>query len=170
MFAGRIVAATNADIDRLRSERKFRDDLYYRLSVIEIPLPPLRKRPGEIEPLAHRFLQELSTKSRPAPTLSGNALQALLHHDWPGNIRELRNRLQRAVVFLKGDLLEAADIFPEKRLEVAGEETLADARSRAEADLIERAIAASHGRIGEAAKQLGISRTTLWKRRGKPTR
>jgi len=164
-FGGRIVAATNADLGQLRSERKFRDDLYYRLSVIEIPLPPLRERPGEIEPLAHRFLQELATGSRPAPALSGDALQALLRHDWPGNIRELRNRLQRASVFAKGDVLDADDIFPEMRLIGVEEETLADVRKRAEADLIERAIIASHGRIGDAAKQLGISRTTLWKRR-----
>ena len=166
-FGGRIVAATNADLGQLRSEKKFRDDLYYRLSVIEIPLPPLRERPGEIEPLAQRFLQELSAGSRSAPVLSGDALQALLRHDWPGNIRELRNRLQRASVFAKGDALEADDIFPEMRLVGVEEETLADVRKRAEADLIERAIIASHGRIGDAAKQLGISRTTLWKRRSK---
>ena len=166
-FGGRIVAATNADLGELRSERKFRDDLYYRLSVIVIPLPPLRERPEEIEPLAQRFLHELSTGTRPAPVLSGDALQALLRHDWPGNIRELRNRLQRASVFAKGDVLEADDIFPEMRLVGVEEETLADVRKRAEADLIERAIIASHGRIGDAARQLGISRTTLWKRRGK---
>lgn len=166
-FGGRIVAATNADLGQLRSERKFRDDLYYRLSVIEIPLPPLRERPTEIEPLVQRLLQELSTGSRPAPVLSGDAFQALLRHNWPGNVRELRNRLQRASVFAKGEMLEAADIFPEIRLGGAEEETLADARKRAEADLIERAIIAAHGRIGDAAKQLGISRTTLWKRRSK---
>ena len=166
-FGGRMVAATNADLGQLRSERKFRDDLYYRLSVIEIPLPPLRERREEIEPLAQRFLDELSAGDRPPPSLSGDALQALLRHNWPGNIRELRNRLQRASVFVKGDMLEVADIFPEMRLVGVEEETLADVRKRAEADLIERAIIASHGRIGDAAKQLGISRTTLWKRRGK---
>lgn len=166
-FGGRIIAATNADLGQLRSERKFRDDLYYRLSVIEIPLPPLRERPSEIEPLARRFLQEFSSGIRPVPELSDDALQALLRYDWLGNIRELRNRLQRAGVFAKGDLLEADDIFPEMRLVGVEEETLADVRKRAEAELIERTIAASHGRIGEAAKQLGISRTTLWKRRGK---
>ena len=167
-FGGRIVAATNADLGQLRSERKFRDDLYYRLSVIEIPLPPLRERPGEIEPLAKRFLQEVSIAGRSAPELSDDALRALLRHDWPGNIRELRNRIQRAGVFAGGDVLDVADIFPETRLVEVEEETLADARTRAEADLIERAIIASHGRIGDAARQLGISRTTLWKRRGKP--
>lgn len=166
-FGGRIVAATNADLGQLRSEKKFRDDLYYRLSVIEIPLPPLRERREEIEPLAQRFLEELSAGGRPPSSLSGDALQALLRHNWPGNIRELRNRLQRASVFAKGEVLEADDIFPEMRLVRAEEETLADVRKRAEADLIERAIIAADGRIGDAARQLGISRTTLWKRRGK---
>ncbi|MBB3810102.1 sigma-54-dependent transcriptional regulator [Pseudochelatococcus contaminans] len=168
-FAGRVIAATNADLGQLRLDRKFRADLYYRLSVIEIPLPPLRERRGEIEPLAQRFLKEFSSESGPDLKLSSNALQTLLRHGWPGNIRELRNRLQRAAVFARSDMLEAAEIFPETRLNETEEEedTLADVRQRAEAELIERALLASHGRIGEAAKQLGISRTTLWKRRGK---
>ena len=166
-LGGRIVAATNADLGQLRAEKRFRDDLYFRLSVIEIVLPPLRLRREEIEPLSRRFLQESSTGNRPALKLSGNSLQALLHHDWPGNIRELRNRLQRASVFAKSDILEADDIFPEMRLETLEDGTLGDARDRAEADRIERALIASKGRVGEAAKQLGISRTTLWKRRGR---
>src|SRR5690606_23303188 len=118
-------------------------------------------------PLARQFLTEFSSRHRPGLELSDEALQALVRHDWPGNIRELRNRLQRAGVFAQGESLEAVDIFPETRLEGAESNTLADARKRAEADLIERALIASHGRIGDAAKQLGISRTTLWKRRGK---
>ena len=166
-FGGRIVAATNADLNHLRSEKKFRDDLYYRLSVIEIPLLPLRERIGEIEPLAKRFLQEFSSANQPARQLSHEALQALLRYDWPGNIRELRNRLHRASVFTKGDVLETADIFPETGLGKDGKETLAAAKKRTEADLIEQAIVAAHGRIGDAADQLGISRTTLWKRRKK---
>lgn len=166
-FGGRIVAATNADLGQLRAEKRFRDDLYFRLSVIEIVLPPLRQRREEIEPLSRRFLKESSTGNRPALKLSGDSLQALLRHDWPGNIRELRNRLQRASVFAKSDILEADDIFPEMRLETLEDGTLGDARDRAEADRIERALIASKGRVGEAAKQLGISRTTLWKRRGR---
>ena len=171
-FRGRIVAATNADLGQLRAGKRFRDDLYYRLSVIEIALPPLRQRKEEIEPLSLRFLREISTGSRSGPRLSDASFQALLRHDWPGNIRELRNRLQRASVFASGDLLEADDIFPEMRLGTLEEGTLeegtlGDARDRAEAERIERALIASKGRVGEAAKQLGISRTTLWKRRGR---
>lgn len=168
-FGGRIVAATNADLNGLRSERKFRDDLYFRLSVIELQMPPLRERRGEIESLARRFLKEFSSERGLDLKLSKDAFQKLLRHDWPGNIRELRNRLQRAAVFARSDTLEGVDIFPETRLsETEGETaTLADARKRAEADLIEQALIAADGRVGEAARQLGISRTTLWKRRGK---
>lgn len=166
-FRGRIIAATNANLVQLRAERQFRDDLYYRLAVIEIALPPLRDRRGEIERLATRFLDELASDGRRARTLSAAAQQALLQHHWPGNIRELRNRLQRASVFATDEVLEPSDIFPEARLEAADGETLADARRRAEADQIERALLAADGRVGDAAKQLGISRTTLWKRRGK---
>ncbi len=166
-FGGRIVAATNADLSQLRSERKFRDDLYYRLSVIELRLPPIRERPSEIKLLAQRFLQELSSENHSDLKLSNDAQQALLRHDWPGNVRELRNRLQRAAVFAQRDMLEPDEIFPERRLNDDQSASLADVRNRAEAELIERALIASHGRIGDAARQLGISRTTLWKRRGK---
>jgi DNA-binding NtrC family response regulator len=165
-FAGRIVAATNADLDRLRADRRFRDDLYYRLCVIEIRIPPLRERRSEIPALVQRFLTQFAPPDRAGLGLSKAALQAVLHHDWPGNVRELRNRLQRAAVFAQVDELGPGDIFPETRLAEAGAGTLADARRRADAQSIEQALTAAQGRVGEAARQLGISRTTLWKRRG----
>ncbi len=169
-FGGRIVAATNADLSGLRAERRFRDDLYYRLSVIEIALPPLRERRDEIEPLATLFLQHAAEcRKLPARTLSPEAYAALMRHDWPGNIRELRNRLERASVLARTDMLEPGDIFPEAALDGFTPQTLADARRQAEAEQIERALALSRGRVGEAAERLGVSRTTLWKRRtGKP--
>lgn len=163
-FRGRIVAATNADLSRLRQERMFRDDLYYRLSVLEIHIEPLRQRKSEILDLATKFLAQ--TEPGRSPNLTEGARTALLNHDWPGNIRELRNRLQRAKVFAANEELQPEDIFPEVRLEQS-EATLANARHRAEVEMIEKALAASGGRVSEAAKSLGISRTTLWKRRGK---
>lgn len=166
-FQGRIVAATNADLGELRNERRFRNDLYYRLSVIEIALEPLRERPADIAALSTQFLDELSQQAGRRFTLSADADAGLMDHDWPGNIRELRNRLQRAHVFANTDVLTASDIFPESRLTSDGAATLADARQRAEAEMIEKAIAAADGRIGDAAKSLGVSRTTLWKRRAK---
>lgn len=162
-FRGRIVAATNADLDRARADRRFRDDLYFRLSVVTIALPPLRQRTTEILPFAERFLREVGA-DRP---LSSAALDALLAHDWPGNIRELRNRIQRASVFAEDGAIDIADLFPERRLTDAAGDLMADAVRRAESAQIERALVANQGRVSDAAKQLGISRTTLWKRRRK---
>ncbi len=167
-FSGRIIAATNADLDQLRLQKAFRDDLYYRLSVVEIHLPSLRKRPSEIEHLATKFLKEFAARAgRRDLHLSDEAMSALLAYAWPGNIRELRNRLERASALSRDDVLAVRDIFPEAALDEIGSQTLADARRLAEAEQIERALAASQGRVGEAAKRLGVSRTTLWKRRGR---
>jgi len=163
-FRGRLIAATNADLDQARAAKRFRDDLYFRLSVVTIALPPLRQRTAEIAPFAERFLRELAGE-RP---LSTAALDALLAHDWPGNIRELRNRIQRASVFAEGAAIDVADLFPERRLTDPAGDRMADAIRRAESAQIERALIANQGRVSDAAKQLGISRTTLWKRRGKP--
>lgn len=164
VFQGRIVAATNADLPRLRQERQFRDDLYYRLSDLEIHIPPLRR--SEILDLATAMLHAATEETSKEHRFSERTTAALLDHDWPGNIRELRNRLQRALVFAGECELQPEDIFPEKRLQEQ-ERTLADARRRAEAEMIEKALAASGGRVTEAAKSLGISRTTLWKRKGR---
>lgn len=164
-FAGRIVAATNADLEQMRAEKRFRDDLYYRLSVLEIRLPPLRERKAEIQRLALQFLNDIAIRQqRPPIKLSEDALSTLMLHDWHGNVRELRNRLERASVLARGDVLESVDIFPESLLKELPSETLDDARKKAEMDQIEQALALSQGRVGEAAKRLGISRTTLWKR------
>ncbi len=169
-FDGRLIAATNADLNALRAERRFRDDLYFRLSVVEVQLPPLRERHDDIAPLAAQFLHEYSAASgRGELLLSAEGLQALLRHDWPGNVRELRNRIQRAAVMGPSSTVEAGDLFPELQLVSLTSEdgqSLAGARRRAEAELIEEALRASGGRVGAAAKLLGISRTTLWKRRG----
>ncbi|TKT82528.1 sigma-54 dependent transcriptional regulator [Aquamicrobium sp. LC103] len=167
-FKGRIVAATNADLERMRAGQRFRDDLYYRLSVIEIAIPPLRERRDEILPIAVKLLGDIAARrGAPPRALAADAREALLGHDWPGNIRELRNRLERASVLASGRSLTAGDIFPEAVLDAPRAETLADARERAERERIEKALALSGGRIGEAAKRLGISRTTLWKRRSR---
>lgn len=165
-FNGRIVAATNADLTQLRDQKRFRDDLYFRLSLIEIVLPPLRERKAEIDVLAERFLKEAAAKhTRHDPRLSDDARSAMLTHAWPGNIRELRNRIERAVVLCRSNVLEPPDIFPEMRLEEASPPTLAAARRTVEEKEIEQALTLSGGRVGEAAKRLGISRTTLWKKR-----
>jgi len=169
-FKGRLVAATNADLQARIAQREFREDLYFRLAVVELTLAPLRQRRDEIAPLANRFLREASERNgMPGLSLDEAALAALLLHPWPGNVRELRNRIERAAALVEGERVTASDLFPEERLDAAAPVTLADAREQAELDQIEHALALSGGRVSEAARRLGISRTTLWKRRRKQT-
>lgn len=162
-FRGRIVAATNADLDAMRHDGRFRDDLYFRLSVLSFAIPPLRERVDEILPLALRLLEQAGG-STPGGFTDAARL-AMLGHDWPGNIRELRNRIERARLMAEQDLLGPADLFPEMRLSELPRPNLARARLDADADQIAKALAQTNGNLGEAAKLLGISRTTLWKRR-----
>ncbi|CCH09929.1 sigma-54-dependent transcriptional regulator [Achromobacter xylosoxidans] len=156
----RIMASASIDLEQAVAGRGFRADLYYRLAVARLALPPLRARPGAIAPLARALLDEQAQAG--AMTLSADALYALDAHDWPGNVRELRNRIARAVVMADGAMLSASDLFPERRLAPAAD--LAALRGDAELRAIQRTIAETGGHLGEAAKKLGISRTTLWKK------
>ncbi len=165
-FRGRIVAATNADLAQLIAARGFRQDLYFRLAVVELRIPPLRERPAEIIALAEAFAAEAAVRAgRERLVLDESARAAMLAHPWPGNVRELRNRLERAAALTDSEIIGATDLFPEQRLDLPAADTLASARDRAELDQIERAMTLSGGRVSEAARHLGISRTTLWKRR-----
>lgn len=166
VFEGRIVAATNAELASMREERKFRDDLFYRLAVIEITLPPLRERKPEILALADTFTREASARhGGPMRELDPEARSALLAHDWPGNIRELRNRIERSAVLSRSAILVPQDLFPELRLGDVSPASLAETRRQVEAMEIEQALERSGGRVAEAARSLGISRTTLWNKR-----
>lgn len=167
-FRGRVVAATNADLNELIARREFREDLYFRLAVVELHIPALRERAEEVLPLARQFArQSAQRQDLPVPEFDEAAASALLSHTWPGNVRELRNRIERAVALTDGPALDAAALFPEMTLDDLSmpDGSLADARERAELASIERALELSGGRMEEAARRLGISRTTLWKRR-----
>jgi DNA-binding NtrC family response regulator len=109
----RILAATNRDLQREVAEKRFREDLYYRLNVISIELPPLRARRTDIVQLAMYFLQRFGAKNdRPVTGFSDEALEALLRHTWPGNVRELENAIERAVVVSRGELIRCSDLPP----------------------------------------------------------
>lgn len=166
IFHGRIIAATNTDLQTAIREGRFREDLYYRLAVVELVVPPLRERVGEIMPLAQHFAANAARRYGLETVVEFNhsAVDALLAYQWPGNVRELRNRIERALALTDSETIDALDLFPEKRLDAASPRTLTDARLQAELNYIERVLAQSGGRVGEAAKRLGISRTTLWKR------
>jgi len=165
-FKGRIVAATNADLDTALQSGKLLADLYYRLQNAQITIPALRNRIPDIIPLAEKFLEAHGSSSPLAPfSLSEGAKRALITHAWPGNVRELTNRIVQACTLAEDSQLQIQDIFPEMADQAVSEPSLSRVRTEAEKEEIERVVAECGGRIGEAAKRLGISRTTLWKRR-----
>ena len=165
----RIVSSSNADLPALIKEGRFRADLYYRLNVTELRIPPLRARREDIVSLAEHFIAQFSRiAGHRIPALTSAAATALLEYGWPGNVRELRHRVQRAL-----DLAAAAPqvsahmLFPERSLLEEPREkvgTLAEARERAERLHIEEVIRQTGGEIAKAAALLGISRTTLWEK------
>jgi DNA-binding NtrC family response regulator len=167
-FRARIVAATNADLETRIAEARFREDLFFRLAVIRITMPALRERREDIMPLARRFLGEFATVfARPLRGFTTLAEDALINHDFPGNLRELRNRIERAAALTDGELITAGDLFPERSLRT-GPDTpvprLADARDAAERRAITAALAASQGDVTRAAEWLQVSRSTLFEK------
>lgn len=167
-FKARIVCATNADLDRAVAGGRFREDLYYRVNVVAISIPPLASRKDDIKWLARRFLDELGAETGNAmPSLTALAEQAAMEHAWPGNVRELRNRLERAVLMAAGPSLMPGDLFPELGRSAdapSGVVSLRFARDEAERRQIERVVRETGGQIGEAARILDVSRTTLWEK------
>ena len=164
----RLVAATNRDLEKMVAEGTFREDLYFRLNVVAIQLPPLRDRPGDIPLLAARFLAELANENGVRqPALAPETLDALAAYPWPGNVRELRNTVERMIVLAHGDILTPRDLPPAIRSAIARPRgggtalpeglTLGDAERR----LIVAALEATGGNRVQAAKRLGISRRTL---------
>lgn len=165
----RVLCATHADLAQRVRDGKFREDLYYRLNVIEIRIPSLRERPEDICWLAERFIQEAAGRFGIDPRpLSAEAVAALQSHDWPGNIRELRNRIERAMALTEGPCLSRLDLFPEASLDHARPQaspaTLDEIVSDALRTQVIEALRRAGNNRGEAARLLGISRTTLWKR------
>lgn len=163
----RIVSSSNADVLALIAEGRFRADLYYRLNAVELHIPPLRSRPEDIVPLTEHLMTEIARRiGRRTPSLTLPTRIALREHSWPGNIRELRNRLERAMSLADGMLqLTASTLFPERSLLANLENhisSLAEVRERAERLQIEEALRQTGGEIGKAATLLGVSRTTLW--------
>jgi transcriptional regulator with PAS, ATPase and Fis domain len=155
----RIIAATNRDLDDGVARGEFRADLYYRLNVFDIRIPPLRERRDDIPLLAVGFLRELSGA---AAELTADAMEALRRHDWPGNVRELRNVLERAVIMSDGRFIDAEHLRLRVREDSAP--VVSTDLSALERQAIERAMRDVGGNKMKAAKQLGISRTQLYGR------
>jgi DNA-binding NtrC family response regulator len=167
-FRARLVCATNRDLEQAVRDGAFREDLYFRINVIPIHVPPLRERADDILPLLHEFAGSFAAEmGRDLKGASSLAEDAVLAHDWPGNVRELRNRVERAVALARGDWLTPGDLFPELGSDTAAGDamaTLAEVRDAAERRQILRALAATDRQIVKAAGLLGISRTTLWEK------
>jgi len=159
----RIVAATNRDPKALLAEGKFREDLYYRLSVIPILLPPLRDRREDIPPLADLFLKEFALAyGKKTKTLSASALEALNRYSWPGNIRQLRNLAERLVITCPGETIAARDLPGEIRTTPRPSTLNLDENvQKVEREVISRALEEVEGHREKAAELLGISIRTL---------
>jgi DNA-binding NtrC family response regulator len=161
----RIICATNTDLEAAVAQSRFRRDLYYRINVIPVVIPPLRDRSDDILPLAQRFMREFSEAfHRDVKGLTPEAEQGLLNHSWRGNVRELRNCLERAVALSQAPRIGVEALFPSEAAEpgAAPLATLAEIRDRAERRHIRAVLADVDNRIEEAAKRLGASRSTLF--------
>jgi DNA-binding NtrC family response regulator len=165
--SARIICATNADLEVAVAEGRFRRDLYYRINVIAVAIPPLRDRSDDILPLAQRFMREFGEAfDRDVQGFTPAAEQALLEHSWPGNVRELRNHVERAVALSQAQRIGIDALFPSEAAEPnqVPFPTLAEIRDRAERHYIRTVLADAGGRIESAAKLLGVSRSTLFEK------
>ncbi|MEA3213072.1 MAG: hypothetical protein QOE70_6129 [Chthoniobacter sp.] len=159
----RIVTATNADLKAGVAAGTFREDLYFRLAVIVIQLPPLRERAGDIALLATAFLHRYAVQNgKSGASLAPDALRAINSYAWPGNVRELQNRVQRAVIMAEGKRLRADDLELTEGLTGMPPMTLKEARDNVERDMVTAALRRSNGKISAAAAELGISRPTFY--------
>ncbi|MFJ9502021.1 sigma-54 interaction domain-containing protein [Brevibacillus centrosporus] len=172
----RIVAATNKNLEALVKEGKFREDLYYRLNVVTLKIPPLRERIEDAIELAHFFLYEFSLRyNRPIHAISQNVMQNLMNYDWPGNIRELRNAIERLVVFATDGVVKEEDLPYSLQGQVKSPPmelpddliSLQEELEAHERRVILRAIELENGNKQAAAKRLGISRATLYNKLNK---
>jgi DNA-binding NtrC family response regulator len=177
----RLVAATNRDLGAEVKAGRFREDLLYRLNVVEIHVPPLRQRTDDVAPLVEFFLDKHAERlGRPRPSVSPETLGALVAAPWPGNVRELENAVERALLLTEGPVLRPADLGLDAAAEDAGSGAMADpgedspaqgprdlkeaaraAAAGAERRLIRAALAATRGNVTRAAERLGLSRRGL---------
>ncbi len=166
----RVIAATNRDLRQLVSHHKFREDLFYRLNVLPIHIPPLRDRQEDIIPLAEFFLNRFNRKYGKNIALSTRQREQLLRYDWPGNIRELRNSIERTVIIAsKGEFAEFPVVSEETRSAESETEEQAILPLREvvkdfEAEYIRKAIRACGGNLSQAARLLGVHRTQLYRK------
>jgi two-component system response regulator AtoC len=163
MFRGRIIALTNVDLERAVARRSFREDLYYRLSVVQLTVPPLRERREDIQPLAEHFLAQFAqVHRRSKPALSDNTRRALQTFSYPGNVRQLRNIVEHVIVSSTGPEIQEADL-PSFIRQGTGRPLMS--LEQLERNYIAEVLDATRGKKSKAAEILGISRKTLLEKR-----
>src|SRR5439155_4877484 len=170
----RVVAATNKDLQAEIRAGRFREDLYFRLNVIPIFVPPLRERPEDIPLLADHFMAEFAREyGRRAKAFERGAVAALQHYLWPGNVRELRNVIERLMIMVPGETIAAADlgfltsnapVRPDAAETPSGRMTLHEARDQFERELILRTLAEQQGNMSRTADVLGVERSNLYRK------
>lgn len=165
----RIIAATNRDVPAMVREKQFREDLFYRLNTVLIEIPPLRDRAEDILPLAEHFLGRFSRQTGRKLTITANAKKQLMGHSWPGNIRELRNMMERLTFLIDSDEIDAPHVTrvlerSPSRDHVAPVETLSDATKNFQIHHIKQQIRGARGNMTEAAKRLGLQRSNLYRK------
>jgi transcriptional regulator with GAF, ATPase, and Fis domain len=175
----RVISATNRDLEAMIAKGEFREDLYYRLNVFPIHLPPLRERPGDIPKLAEHFVAKFNrTSGKSSRGFDAGALSALQSYAWPGNVRELENVVERAIIVTRGDYIVANDLDFGRRtaqavtssspgipaVAAAGDRPLQARLHEQERNEIVAAIDRAGGNIASAARTLGINRSTLYYR------
>ena len=159
----RVIAATNSDLKSAIAAGRFREDLYFRLAVVVIKLPPLRERGDDVVLVAKEFLQRAAVQcDRPKLAFAPDAIRAISSHAWTGNVRELQNRVKRAVIMAEGKRITAHDLELVDSNERVAPTTLREARESAERETVSQALKRHSGRITAAAADLGISRPTLY--------
>jgi DNA-binding NtrC family response regulator len=160
----RIVAATHRDLEQLVAAGQFRQDLFYRLNVIPVKLPPLRERREDLPLLVESLLEQLGTElGRAVDGVSAEAMEMLLAHDWPGNVRELRNVLERGVVVTRGRILQESDLaLPPRESPPAGPGGELPCLEEVERRHVARVLDHTRGNVSHAARILGIDRSTLY--------
>jgi DNA-binding NtrC family response regulator len=159
----RLISATNQDLPEMISQKKFREDLYYRINTIEITAPPLRERGEDILNLAHHFLEKYRLKHhKPGLIFSSSAMDVIQSHEWPGNVRQLQHCMERAVLLTDGRKIGPGDIFPEVYDKALTVETKRPTLSELELITIRESIRRNGGNLSKAARELGVARSTLY--------
>jgi two-component system nitrogen regulation response regulator NtrX len=171
----RVLAATNKDLEEEMKEGRFRQDLYYRLHVIPLIVPPLRERKEDIKPLAERFFLDFAIKEGQTPkVLTDDALALLMKHDWPGNVRELKNIIERLIILTPSNEITAKDIpFLSAKIDntvfgadsvIVAADSLKDAKNDFERQFIIKKLEENEGNISKTAEAIGLERSNLHKK------